>query len=89
MPPIEDHDYLKICAELASYLSISLSSARKKVELAAMKSGRKDLATKKEIARELLSEASSKSKKGEMTTTSQLDELLKALSEEENFMVED
>ena len=37
MPLIEDHHYLKICAQLASSLSISISAARRKVEVAAPK----------------------------------------------------
>ena len=43
MPLIEDHHYLKLCAQLASYLSISIAAARRKVELAAAKEGKKDL----------------------------------------------
>ena len=41
MPLIEDHHYLKICAQLASSLSISISAARRKVEVAAAKEGKK------------------------------------------------
>ena len=37
MYPINDREYLKICANIASILSISLSSAKKKVETKAVK----------------------------------------------------
>ena len=50
MPLIEDQNYLKICAQLASSLSISISAARRKVEVAAAKEGKKDLQSRKEIA---------------------------------------
>jgi len=33
MYPINDRQYLKICAEIAKLMSISLSSAKKKVEI--------------------------------------------------------
>ena len=33
MYPINDREYLKICAEIAKVMSISLSSAKKKVEI--------------------------------------------------------
>ena len=57
MPTIEDHNYLKICAQLASSLSISLSSAKRQVELAANRKGKKDLNSRKIIAEKLLAKA--------------------------------
>ena len=33
MYPINDRQYLKLCAEIAKLMSISLSSAKKKVEI--------------------------------------------------------
>ena len=33
MYPINDREYLKICAEIAKIMSISLSSAKKKLEI--------------------------------------------------------
>ena len=54
MPLIEDHHYLKICAQLASSLSISISAARRKVEVAAAKEGKKDLQSRQEIAQKIL-----------------------------------
>ncbi len=89
MAAIEDHSYLKVCAQLASCLSISLASARRKVELAAAKEGLRDLSSRKSIADRLLKEAKSLSKETDQFTTTQLDELLVAMADEENFMVED
>ncbi len=89
MAAIQDHAYLKLCAELASYLSISLSSARKKVELAALKNGGKDLEARKEMAIRLVQEAKSLSSGKDGSVAKQFDVLLAALAEEENFMVED
>ena len=89
MAPLEDHSYMKLCAELASRLSISLASARRKVELVAAKDGVKDLKSRKSIAERLLNEDLIRSQSEDSSSSAQLDELLEALAEEENFMVED
>ncbi len=88
MAPIEDHAYMKLCAELASSLSISLASARRRVEHLAAKNGIKDLKGRKDIAQELVNDVRSDSGSA-AATTNQLDQLLLALEEEDNFMVED
>ena len=80
---------MKLCAELASRLSISLASARRKVELVAAKDGVKDLKSRKSIAERLLKEDFIRSQSEDSSSSAQLDELLEALAEEENFMVED
>tara|TARA_Y100001968_G_scaffold208870_1_gene191967 strand:- start:165 stop:338 length:174 start_codon:yes stop_codon:yes gene_type:complete len=54
MPLIEDHDYLKICAQLASSLSISISAARRKVEVEAAREGTKDLLSRKILLKRFL-----------------------------------
>ena len=89
MSSIQEHDYLKICAELASFLSISISAAKKKIDVEAAKIGARDISSRKNIAQKLLKEAREKSLSDFNTTTNQLDNLLEALAEEENFMVED
>ena len=89
MAPIEDHLYMKRCAELASCLSISIASARRQIELAAVRDGVRDLNKKKDIADRLIHEARAIQSSGEKGASSQLDQLLTALAEEENFMVED
>ena len=86
---IKEHDYLKVCAELASFLSISIAAAKKKIDLACASKGVKDISSRKEIAKKLLQEATSTSLKDGNSTTNQLDHLLEALAEEENFMIED
>ena len=89
MPLIEDHHYLKICAQLASLLSISISSARRKVEVAAAKEGKKDLQSRKEIAQNILDQILIDDQKQSVSASASFDNLLKALKEEENFMLED
>ena len=89
MPLIEDHHYLKICAQLASALSISIAAARRKVEIAAAKEGKKDLQSRKEIAQKILDQTCEDVKKQSVSASASFDQLLKALKEEENFMLED
>ena len=89
MPLIEDHHYLKICAQLASSLSISIAAARRKVEVAAAKEGKKDLQSRKEIAQNILDQTNQEDGKTNYSASESFDKLLKALKEEENFMLED
>ena len=89
MPLIEDHHYLKICAQLASSLSISISAARRKVEVAAAKEGKKDLQSRKVIAQSFLEQTLNEDTKQSVSAAASFDQLLKALKEEENFMLED
>ena len=89
MPLIEDHHYLKICAQLASSLSISISAARRKVEVAAAKEGKKDLQSRKEIAQKILKQTIEDDAKQSESASASFDQLLKALKEDENFMLED
>ncbi len=89
MPLIEDHDYLKICAQLASSLSISISAARRKVEVSAAKEGKKDLQSRKEIAQKILENTLNENQEQSVSASASFDQLLKALKEEENFMLED
>ena len=89
MPLIEDHHYLKICAQLASALSISIAAARRKVEVAAAKEGKKDLQSRKKIAQRLLDQIIEGDNNQSDSASASFDQLLKALKEEENFMLED
>ena len=89
MPKIDDHEYVKICAKLAACLSISIATARRKVELEAMRQGLKDLKERKTIAEKLLEHAQSSQEDGEDVVAHRFNDLLAALSEEENFMIED
>jgi len=89
MPALEDHAYLKICAQLAALLSISISSARRKVEIAAAREGSKDIATRRSIAEKLLEKAIAHDNESDEKLSSTFDDLLAALASEENFMIED
>ena len=89
MPLIEDHHYLKTCAQLASSLSISIAAARRKVEVAAAKEGKKDLQSRKEIAQKILDQTIEDKTNQSESSSASFDQLLKALKEEENFMLED
>ena len=89
MPLIEDHHYLKICAQLASSLSISISAARRKVEVEAAKEGKKDLQSRKDIAQKILAQTLNEDKNQSISASESFDKLLKALKEDENFMLED
>tara|TARA_B100000700_G_C15037694_1_gene853597 strand:- start:1622 stop:1891 length:270 start_codon:yes stop_codon:yes gene_type:complete len=89
MPFIEDHSYTKLCSELARILSISIASAKRKVEIIAMKEGKKDIAEKKSIVQELIKKYDLSSSNKKKSSASQLDQLLEVVSEDDNFMVED
>ncbi len=89
MSPVQDHSYQKLCAQLAKCLSISLASARRKVEMVAMKRGVKDLSGRKVIAETLLEEAKHQQMNSDKDSINELDQLLAAVEQEENFMVED
>ena len=88
MAVIEDKDFLRICAELANCRSISLAAARRQVELSAAKQAVRDIESKKTIAKTLLAEAKNNIINND-ASSKQLDDLLVALAEDENFMVED
>ena len=54
MYPINDRQYLKNCAEIAKLLSISISSAKKKVEIQIAKKGSKTIQEKIQVAQNVL-----------------------------------
>ncbi len=89
MAAIEDHGYMKVCAELASCLSISIAAARRKVERIASKNGDRGLVARIKIAETLLQDARSVPRTGAGSITAELDQLLEALDHEKNFMLED
>ena len=90
MPRIQDHAFMKLCAELATLRSISLASARRHIEILATKEGLKNIEEKKTLAAKLIKDSRSLSESSNKDTPgNQLDNLLEALAEEENFMLED
>ena len=88
MYPINDHEYLKICANIAKLLSISLSSAKKKVEIQIAKNGSKTIEEKRKIAQNLLS-ICEKDNLNKINSSKILDQLMATLDGEDNFLTED
>ncbi len=88
MYPINDRQYLKICAEIAKIMSISLSSAKKKVELQIAKEGSKNIQEKIQVAQNIL-EICKKNQGDQLSSSRILDKLMETLDNEDNFLTED
>ena len=88
MYPIIDRQYLKICAEIAKIMSISLSSAKKKVEIKIAKEGSKTIQEKIKVAQNLL-EICEKNVDDKLSSSRILDKLMETLDGEDNFLTED
>ena len=88
MYPINDRQYLKICAEIAKLMSISLSSAKKKVEIKISKEGSKTIQEKIQVAQNLL-EICKKNQGDKLSSSRILDKLMETLGDEDNFLTED
>ena len=88
MYPINDRQYLKICAEIAKILSISLSSAKKKVEIKIAQKGSKTIEEKRQVAQDLL-KICEKDKGQKISSSKILDKLMETLDDEDNFLTED
>ena len=88
MYPINDRQYLKICAEIAKIMSISLSSAKKKVEIKISKEGSKTIQEKIQVAKNLL-EICEKNKRNKLSSSKILDKLMETVNDEDNFLTED
>ena len=88
MYPINDRQYLKICAEIAKLMSISLSSAKKKVEIKIAKEGSKTIQEKIQVAQTLL-EFCEKNEGNKLSSSRILDKLMETINDEDNFLTED
>ena len=88
MYPIKDRQYLKICAEIATLMSISLSSAKKKVEIRIAKKGSKTIEEKRQVAQDLL-KSCEKDERKKLSSSKILDKLMESLDGEDNFLTED
>lgn len=88
MYPINDRQYLAICSEIANLLSVSLSSAKKKVEIQIAKQGSKTIEEKRKVAKDLL-KLCEKDNKKKLSSSKILDKLMSTLENEDNFMTED
>jgi hypothetical protein len=81
----QDKDYVTACGQLASALSISIASARRKVDLVASKEGVRDPAGRLLIAQRLLLESEGVGQESRQL----LDVLLEAVAEEANYLGDD
>ena len=88
MYPINDRQYLKLCAEIAKLMSISLSSAKKKVEIQVAKKGFKTIEEKRQVAQDLLQICAEDEGK-KISSSKVLDKLMATVDDEDNFMTED
>ena len=88
MYPINDRKYLAICAEIAKLLSVSLSSAKKKVEIQIAKEGSKTIEEKIKVAHNVL-EICQKNESEKLSSSRILDKLMETLDGEDNFLTED
>ena len=88
MYPVNDRQYLTICSKIANLLSISLSSAKKKVEIEIAKKGSKTIEEKREVAKEIL-KLCEKDNENKLSSSKILDKLMSTLENEDNFMTED
>ena len=88
MYPINDRQYLAICSEIANLLSVSLSSAKKKVEIQIAKQGSKTIEEKRQVAQDLL-KLCEKDNRSKLSSSKILDKLMSTLENEDNFMTED
>ncbi len=88
MYPVNDRQYLVICSQIANLLSVSLSSAKKKVELQIAKQGSKTIEEKREVAKYIL-KLCEKDNKNKLSSSKVLDKLMSTLENEDNFITED
>ena len=88
MYPVNDRQYLATCSQIANLLSVSLSSAKKKVEIEIAKKGYKTIEEKREVAKDIL-KLCEKDNENKLSSSKILDKLLSTLENEDNFMMED
>ena len=88
MYPINDRQYLKICAQIAKLMSVSLSSAKKKVEIQIAKEGSKTIQEKIQVAKNIL-EICKKNEGDKISSSRILDTLMATIDDEDNFITED
>ena len=88
MYPINDRQYLSICSEIANLLSVSLSSAKKKVEIQIAKKGSKTIEEKRQVAQDILKTCENDNG-NKLSSSKILDKLMSTLENEDNFITED
>ncbi|MEC8440862.1 MAG: hypothetical protein VXZ59_00935 [Cyanobacteriota bacterium] len=85
MASIQDSTYVKLCAQLASRLSISLASARRRVDQAAAQDGKRDIEGRRAMAQTLLDALDGNDQENAERLTS----LLSSSEGDSNFILED
>ncbi len=88
MYPINDRQYITTCSEIAKLLSVSLSSAKKKVEIQIAKKGSKTIEEKRQVAQDLLKTCENDNG-NKLSSSNILDKLMSTLENEDNFISED
>ncbi len=88
MYPINDRQYIATCSEIAKLLSVSLSSAKKKVEIQIAKKGSKSIEEKRQVAQDLLKTCENDNG-NKLSSSKILDKLMSTLENEDNFITED
>ena len=88
MYPINDREFLKICADIASLMSISLSSAKKKVEIQITNQACKTIDEKRKVAKSVY-DVCKKDSKSDSNSIKLFDDLMQTLDGDDNFLVED
>ena len=89
MAAIQDQEYVKLCAQLASRLSISLASARRRVDQAAAREGRRDVEGRRAMAQSLLDALDDNSSDSTAENSARLNSLLSVNEGDGNFIIED
>ena len=85
MAAIQDSTFVKLCAQLASRLSISLASARRQVDQAAACEGKRDLEGRRAMAQSMLTALDS----NDEGSVERLTALLSSSEGDGNFILED
>ena len=88
MYPVNDRQYLATCSQIANLLSVSLSSAKKKVEIQIAKKGSKTIEEKRQVAQALLKTCEKDNDK-KLSSSKILDKLMTSLEKDDNFITED
>ncbi|MDC3183807.1 hypothetical protein OA975_00580 [Prochlorococcus sp. AH-716-B20] len=88
MYPINDRQYIATCSEIAKLLSVSLSSAKKKVEIQIAKKGSKTIEEKRQVAQDILKTCENENG-NKLSSSKILDKLMSTLENEDNFITED
>ena len=89
MAAIQDQNYVKLCAQLATRLSISLASARRRVDQAAAREGRRDVEGRRAMAQSLLDALDNNTGEGNADNPERLNSLLSVSEGDGNFIIED